>query len=217
MPWSYSALTAFETCPWRYYLTRISKAVSEQQTPATIEGNKLHKAFEYAVGGKTALPPEYTQHVPLVSKLRAAPGQRHTELKIALTSGLKPTGYWDDNVWVRCVIDLAIVRQKTGTLLDYKTGKRKLDSDQLKLFAVAGFANWPYLQKITTGYLWLKENKLDPEVFTPDDVPAIARTFAERVFMMEQAQKNDEWPKHKSGLCREWCPVGRGNCEHCGA
>ena len=51
VPWSYSSLQAFETCPRRFYLTRIAKLASEAQTQATLWGNEVHKALELAVAG----------------------------------------------------------------------------------------------------------------------------------------------------------------------
>ena len=45
-PWSYSALTSYETCPKRYQLTRVTKQVTEPQTEATRWGNEVHKALE---------------------------------------------------------------------------------------------------------------------------------------------------------------------------
>ena len=51
--WSYSALTAFETCPRRFELTRVTRQVKEPQTEATIWGNEVHKALElFAKDGK---------------------------------------------------------------------------------------------------------------------------------------------------------------------
>ena len=39
--WSYSALGAFETCPHRYMVTRVTKAITEPQTEATLWGNRV--------------------------------------------------------------------------------------------------------------------------------------------------------------------------------
>ena len=44
--WSYSSLRAFETCPWRYYLTRVSKEVIEPETEVLKWGNEVHKVFD---------------------------------------------------------------------------------------------------------------------------------------------------------------------------
>lgn len=215
LPWSYSSLTAFETCPRRFYLTRIAKLVKEPQTEATIWGNEVHKALEHAVQGKP-LEPRFVSYGPLVEKLRAAPGQKHTERKFGLTSGYQPTEFFAKNVWFRGVIDLTIVTDTTATVLDHKTGRVKTDGDQLKLFAAAAFAQYPHVNTVTTGYIWLAHDKLTRRDFTRDEVPVIWQEFIPRIRRMELAQEKDNWPPNPSGLCKAWCPVGKKLCDFCG-
>lgn len=214
--WSYSSLTAFETCPRRYYLTRVLKVVKEEQTAATLEGNELHKALELDVAGRQALPSKYRHLQPLTNKLRAAPGQILTEYKFALTRELRPTEFFAKNVWVRGVFDYANVRTNFAVVLDYKTGKRKFDLDQLKLFAGATFQLFPRVERVQTGYIWLRDKKIDPQSFARDEAPVIWQEFAARVRRLETSEETNHWPARPSGLCREWCPVGRKHCEHCG-
>ena len=57
-PWSYSALSAFETCPRRYQLTRVTKEVVERQHEASIWGNKVHKHLEHYANKTAQLPEE---------------------------------------------------------------------------------------------------------------------------------------------------------------
>jgi hypothetical protein len=209
-------LTAYETCPRRFYLTRISKQVSEPQTEATMHGNQVHKALEQAVAGTKALDPKYAQYQGIVDKMRAASGRKLLEYKFALNSALRETDYWAPDVWVRGVLDVGIVREDHAIITDYKTGKRKVDADQTKLFALAGFSLWPHVNRIDTAYLWLQSKQLDREKFTREEVPSIHQEFAIRVHRMENSQAHDDWPPRPSGLCREWCPVGRSLCEHCG-
>ena len=212
LPWSYSSLSAFESCQRRFYLTRIAKVVTEKQTQATIWVNLVHKALEDAVAGTKALAPNFTQYQPLVDKLRAVPGKRYTEGKFGLTNSFKPTSFFGKDVWFRGVIDLAIVTPKVAVVLDHKTGKVKSDGDQLKLFAAATFAQHPYVEKVKTGYIWLAHDKLTSETFTKDDVPMIWQEFLPRVQRMEKALEADKWMPNPTGLCG-WCPVGKANCE----
>ena len=216
VPWSYSSLTAFETCPKRYQLTRLLKKVVEPQTEATTHGNEVHKALELATLGEKPLADKYKQYQPLVERLRAKPGKRLVEYKFGLTRGFKPTEFFAKDVWVRGVIDYALVQPTTAFVLDHKTGKPKTDHDQLKLFAGVAFSAFPYVEKVRTGYLWLAYNKMDTQDFTKDDVPAIWEDFGTRVQRMEHAFKTDNFPPRPSGLCRQWCPVGRKLCEFCG-
>ena len=217
LPWSYSSLSAYETCPKRFYLTRISKQVSEPQTVATMHGNEVHKALEMYVGGKLALPEKYEEYKAVADKLRATKGNKLLEYKFGLTQDLKPTTFFAKDVWCRGVLDVCIVKDETAIVLDYKTGSRKLDGDQLRLFAGAAMSLWPHVDSVKTGYIWLKSAQIDTEVFSPAQKTEIFQDFAARVHRMELSQKNDSWPAKPSGLCRSWCPVGRDLCDHCGA
>lgn len=216
LPWSYSSLQAFETCSRRFYLTRIAKVVKEPQTEATLWGNEVHKALELAVGDGTPLGPRFTQYQPIVDKLRATDGKKFTEQKFGLTNSFKPTTFFGKDVWFRGVLDLTIVKPRTAVVLDHKTGKVKTDGDQLKLFAAATFAQHPYLETVKTGYVWLAYDKVTTKEFKKDDVPGIWQEFIPRVKRMEKALDDDKWLPNPSGLCRDWCPVGKKNCEFCG-
>jgi CRISPR/Cas system-associated exonuclease Cas4 (RecB family) len=216
VPYSYSSIQQYETCPRRFFLTRICKAVTEPQNEATVHGRDVHSALEKAVDGKQALPEKYEKYQPIVDKLRAAKGERVLEYRFALTNTLEPCDYWAPNVWVRGVLDVGIVRNRDAIVLDYKTGKRKLDLDQLRLFALAGLSLWPHVDTVKTAYIWLPTGSMDQETFTRDDKVEIHRDFAARVHRMESSEKNDDWPPRPSGLCKNYCPVGRSLCEHCG-
>lgn len=216
LPWSYSSLTAYETCPRRFYLTRISKQVSEPQTEATLHGNEVHKALEKYVGGLAGLPQKYEGYKPMADKLRMTPGKKLLEYRFGITKGLQPTEFFARDVWCRGVLDVCIVKDSEAIVLDYKTGKRKPDMDQLRLFAGAALSLWKHVGIVKTGYLWLQSNTLDTEVFQRDDVVPIFQDFAARVHRMESSEKRDDWPARPSGLCKAWCPVGRELCDHCG-
>lgn len=216
-PWSYSSLTSYETCPRRFYLTRISKQVSEKQTEATIHGNEVHSALEKYVGGKAPLASKYESYRPVADKLRNSSGKKMLEYKFGLTKALTPTTFFASDVWCRGVLDVGIVKEDQAIVLDYKTGKRKVDADQLKLFAGAALVLWPFAKKVKTGYIWLQSGEMDTEEFTPEDKPVIFQDFAARVHRMETSERKDDWPANPSGLCRQWCPVGKINCEHCGS
>lgn len=216
LPWSYSSLSSYATCPKRFFLTRISKQVSEKQTEATIHGNQVHKALELYVGGQQPLPEKYEEYRPVADKLKAAPGKKLLEYKFGITKGLKETTFFGKDVWCRGVLDVCIVKPDQVTILDYKTGKRKLDADQLRLFAGAAMCLWPFAEVVKTGYIWLQTGQMDTETFTPADKPEIFQDFAARVHRLETSERNDDWPARPSGLCKMWCPVGRALCEHCG-
>lgn len=216
IPWSYSSLNAFETCPRRFYLTRVTKEVKEAQSEAMTEGNRVHKALELAVKGSAPLPATMTKHQPMVDRLRSAKGSKFPEVKFGVTADYKATNFFGKDVWMRGVIDLAIVTAGSAAIIDYKTGKVKNDGDQLKLFALAGFAQWPHVEVIHTNYIWLNARETTRQRFVREDVIAIKQEFEPRIERMERADEMDNWPPRPSGLCRNWCPVGKRLCPHCG-
>lgn len=226
--WSYSSLTSFETCPRRHHETRVLKRVKEPEGAALVLGNAAHKSLELraktgcpipktiqitAAGGESAAMPT-TGWEEMMEKILATPGEVITERQIALDSRLCETGWFDKNVWVRGVIDLGKLNGSKALLLDHKTGKRKPDSDQLMLFAALAMHVWPKLEKVVTGFLWLKEGKIDKETFTRADISRIWDRFAPRVKRLEIAHETDTWDARPSGLCKRYCPVSA--CEFCG-
>lgn len=120
VPWSYSSLTAFETCPKRYKLTKLTKQIVEPQTEATLHGNAVHKALELHLNGDQHLPEKYAQYLPLVERVRQQPGKRLVEYKFGLTEDYRSTTFFGKDVWFRGVIDVGVVGDKTATLLDWK-------------------------------------------------------------------------------------------------
>lgn len=217
LPWSYSSLQAYETCPRRYKITKIQKLVKEQMSAQTVWGNDVHKALELAVKGTNGLTARFQQYQPLVDKLRLVTGTVEAERNFALTQNFTPTDYWAPDAWVRGKADYTLSRTKVGYLFDYKTGKVKEDSDQLNLFAAVLLAEKPYLERVHTGYIWLAHDKIDTAVVERESAPLIWRGFVGRVARMTRSAETGDFPPRPSGLCREWCPVGKKLCEFCGS
>lgn len=214
-PWSYSSLTAFETCPKQYHVMRVLKAVPFQETEATRHGTEVHKALELRLKDNTPLPDKYAEYEPIAAKLDK-PGV-FTEQQIALTRNLQPCDWWDKKAWCRGIIDVGIKAKSTVLLADYKTGKMKPDSSQLELFAAMKMAEDPTVETAKTMFIWLKEGKTTVATFTRADTPAIWEGFMHRVQRLENAYEQDKWTPKPSGLCAKWCPVGKKHCSFCGS
>lgn len=213
-PWSFSSLTSFETCPRRYYLTRVSREVVEGDTEATLWGKVVHTALEDRING-TPLKADFEHYEKFVTPLERI-GKPIAETQIALTKGFNRTKWDASDAWVRGIIDVHVVNGETGIALDWKTGKPKSDSSQLKLFAAMMFHVYPELKQVRTGYVWLAHDKLTPEEFARPQLGEIWADFLPRVERLELAFEKDRWPAKPSGLCRKYCPVGRKLCAHCG-
>lgn len=211
-PWSYSGLTSFETCARRHWHIKVAKDVVEDKHQATLWGTEVHSILEARAGEKTALPPELASYEPLVSMLESVPGELVVEKQLAVTSDFRPT-YWEsDDAWCRGIIDIGVVSGTTAVLLDWKTGKRKPDSDQLKLFAAMTFAHYPTVQECRTAFVWLKEGKVDKDVFRREDAPSIWAEFMPRVARFERAYSSSKFAPKPSGLCSPNPRTGYKGC-----
>lgn len=216
--WSYSALTAWETCPRRFKLTRITKEAHEVQTKETLWGNRVHKAFENKLKSRTPFTAETREfeHVAETIIKGSAGAKLTAETKLAITANFQPTTYFAPDVWLRVVTDFQVERKDRLVVGDFKTGRKKPDSTQLALSAATLFAIKPYVHHITSCFLWLKDGTNTTERYTRDDAADIWQEFLPRVKRMEQAIKEDKMPPRPSGLCARYCPVGKKLCEFCG-
>jgi len=210
--WSYTALTGYETCPKQHYHLKVAKDISEPPSPAMLEGQAAHKALEERVRDSKPLPIKYSQYEPICKKFDGLDAQVLVEQKLALTQELEPTTFFGRDVWLRGVLDLGVMKGVKAKVYDWKTGKRKPDNEQMKLFAAMTFATWPKLVKVDTFFVWLKERKTDKQTFHKEDENIIWREFEPRVEGMYEAYEKGYFPARPSGLCRGWCPVK--TCDH---
>ena len=206
IPWSYSTYEAYHTCPRAFYEIKIAKNYVEDKNKSyLLWGNAVHNALEKRVGEGLSLPENMQQWEPLAVSLVAAPGDKYCELQTAVTAALQPTGFWDADAWSRGKEDIVIVNGSRGLSIDYKTGKRKTDTQQLKASAGRVFAMFPAVEVLTTAYAWLGDSavKWDKAQYTRADIPKIWDEFRPRVAEMEWSVEHNAWPAKPSGLCKK--------------
>lgn len=224
--WSWSALGSFETCPLKHYHNKVKKDFIEEDTIHTRWGNAVHKAFDLYVSKGTPLPDTMQSYKPILDKIKEkaihSRGKLSTEQKITLTEKFRNTEWFSKEAWCRSILDVILETNNGNAALvfDYKTGKRKDESQQLKLFAAVMFTAKPWLESVTTCFVWLQEpegsdKRFTIEKFTKDQLPELWNEFLPRVERMKEAYEKDVWPARPSGLCRKWCNVTV--CEHCGS
>src|SRR5690606_12787129 len=104
--WSYSALSAFETCPRQFYEMRIKKAWPDPPGEAQQFGTLVHQYLEDRFNKGQALP-VFLRHLnPLVAKLEESKGVVQAEYRYALNAKLQPVEFFAKDAWVRAVGDV---------------------------------------------------------------------------------------------------------------
>lgn len=202
--WTYSQLDKFETCPRQFYHARVKKDFPEPPTEATIWGERVHKALELRVKEGTPLPEGMTQWEGIANKFAGLAGEKYCELQMAVDRNFQPADW--NNAWSRGIADLIIINKDKAAIFDHKTGRRK-PTEQLMLYAGYTFAMFPDVDYVTTGFVWLKDKKIDKQEFTREQVSEIWLEFLPRVRKLEMAYEKDNWPCRPSGLCHGWCPA----------
>ena len=211
---SYSALKMYENCPLRYYHQRIIKSVKEQSGTATIYGERIHSALEHRLRDGTKLPDEAKHLEAAVRPLEKTSGRWEmlVEQEMTLNIKHKPTGWWDDDAWLRAKIDVLMLRDRRARVLDWKTGKRRPDFKQLELFALMVFEHYPDIDLVDAAFVWIKDMSSDSDRYERKSLPQMWENTINRIRRVEQSLENEVWPARPSGLCA-YCPA-RHLCDY---
>jgi hypothetical protein len=212
--WSFSVLGAYETCPKQYHEVKVLKNYREIQGEQLKWGNAVHKAAENYLVANEPLPNNCAAYQSMLDKIKQAPGETLGEQRYCLTQDFKPTDWFSPNAWVRGIVDVMKKKDDVVWAGDFKTGKFKPDSDQLKLFAGLIFHTHKEVDTIRTAFIWLQDGKLTTETYRRADIPDIWNAFLPRVKRLQHAHETDTWEPRPSGLCRKYCPVT--SCPHHG-
>lgn len=207
MPWSYSALSAWELCPRKYFHESIAKTYKQKPNEAADYGTTVHKAFELRLKNGKPLPLDLRHHEPVMKKLEDANGEGMTEQKVAINQNFQGTGFFDSDVWMRAIVDYTKLSGGNMIVLDYKTGKMQDGFEQVKLQAAAMFCILPEAESAKVGYYWTKEKKLTLDTLTRKDLPELWNSVLPRVNRMQEAVVKEEFPARQNFLCKRHCPV----------
>lgn len=215
--WSYSALKTYQTCPKKYYHLKVIKDVKDEQGEQAIYGTEAHKAAELYIANGEDLPGRFEFMRKQLDTLKNLEGDKYCEIKCGLTRDLEPCDFFAKDVWLRAVIDLLVVNERTGTarVIDYKFGKSKnADMSQLQLMALVVFKMFPNIKRVKAGLLFCAEDKMIPTQFKADQVGEMWMQWLPEVARLEANYNHDVWNANPSGLCKAWCPVV--SCVHNG-
>lgn len=205
---TYTMLNTYESiCPYQAAQRYVYKKIPFVETEAMARGNEVHAAMQKRVARGTPLPAD----MPWESIAKALDGHgARCEQQIGVTIDGKATGYFDDDVYLRCKLDLNIIRSTTAYLLDYKTGKVREDPFELEVQAAALHAKYPQLTAIYGQFAWLKENRLG-RMHTLTNT----RSTWQRIRQMGDSIVSDvkvgHFEQREGPLCG-WCPCL--DCEH---
>lgn len=203
--WSYSTLSMFENCPRKFWAVKIAKVDDTNQWNA--KGDTEHSAIEGYIKQGLHLPPHMGALSPLLDKVRALPGERYVEYKMALKQDLSVTHGRDwDNVWVRVNADFINVNGAKAIYLDWKSGKPRDSEDQITLTALSIFRHFPAVQQVNGGLVHYAHGKLaSPTIVQRSDESRLWNGYITRARAIDEAVRDNNFPATPNPLCG-WCP-----------
>lgn len=222
--WSYSKLKNAEACPKRHYEIDVAKNFVEKKEPGgpLDWGDKVHSAMADAlannspkdpdvktliVGTPGQLPPMMADYQKWIERVKRGPGHLLIEQKYAITRNFAATHYFANNVWYRGIGDAVRVAGDVGLIIDWKTGRIKEDSVQLKLMAQCLFSFYPLLKVVRSEFIWLQEDDHTAEIVTRESLAMDWVGILDRVAALEDMHKAQAFPPKPGALCKKWCAV----------
>ena len=213
--WSYTRLRDYENCPRQYRWKHVARN-KEPESEEQLWGERVHEALDQRASGRP-LPAgmesleKLGRTIDRAKQLGVEVVHEKEKGQIAFTRELHLTEWFAKNVYGRVIIDLALIGPTHAVIVDYKTGKKRDDDLQLKIFAGVGFIKYPDVQTIETRYVWTNGSPSTIKSYSRADAPWIWNDILPRVDRMETGIARGQWQPRPSGLCG-WCPVME--CEH---
>jgi PD-(D/E)XK nuclease superfamily len=217
-PWSYSRLTAYESCPRRFHETTLLKGKWPEERSAQLDwGDAVHKALASALRDGTPLPTVFQIFQPLVDRVNDTPGELLVEddCRWAITKDFQPTPWFSNKVWLRVIADAVKLNEDVALVVDWKTGKStNADPVQLILTSLVMLVLFPKLQAVRSDFVWLNEDEHTTQVVYRNEAADHWATLLPRVKSLQQAIVDNHFPPKPGRYCAKWCPVK--SCEFWG-
>lgn len=227
--WSWSRLSMFEQCPKRFWGNNVGKVFPKPNFEAAHfkKGKAVHKVLEDYLRDGTTIPfpvPEINGPekfyvkleflMPLLDKMRKA-NTVLPELQVTFDIRMHEVSWFDKKAWCRVVLDALIIVGEFALVIDWKTGKVKQHSDQLKLFAGAVLSKYKKVNRVLTAYVWCEHENTSPTYaeYSRKDMEAIWQDFGDRQELIQMCNESGNWPAKPNHLCG-WCEAREDQCEH---
>lgn len=206
-PVSHTFHANYVNCPRKAFHVNIAKDLPKEDSEALRWGNQVHKAMEERINKGTPLPSEMGKYESFV---QFGNYNVKAEVKLGLRENGQPCGFFDSDVWMRGVLDVLIAEKpmlNSAFLMDWKTGKKREDSEELELHAVLLRGARPALERITGSYVWLQEISIGQAHDLSATETKLAQVRATRKDIEHAfALGSDAFPPRQNPLCG-WCPV----------
>lgn len=203
MIYSYSSLNCYRNCPQQFFRKYKAKDTLPYQGKEAAAGTEVHEAIETALKQRQPLPKHMEVYETSISSVRDKINNARIEQTIYLTekfafSLTRPAKGFIAKLDVLLISDDG----KRAVVMDWKTGKPREDSLQHDCYAVAVFAAFPDVEKLTGFNVYLATGKIGKQ--TEYERCNVAAVQAEIARLIAQIEADDRWAPKPTPLCN-WC------------
>jgi CRISPR/Cas system-associated exonuclease Cas4 (RecB family) len=210
MTYSYSSIKTYEQCPQKFKFGRIDK-LPEPSGEAAERGKALHSAIEANIKGETNVLPIEIEHIRSsineLKTMNAVP-----EKQFAIDIDWKPVTFFSKKARFRGVIDIYAKNNDKAIVLDWKSGKVRDYSDQVRTYAAVSFAIDEELQAIKPIIAFIDQKKEVEYPSIPREVYPSLRAEIER--RMSKIDNDTVYAPNPGILCK-WCHYRKDNGGPC--
>lgn len=215
--WSFSALSEFESCPYRSFLAKVKK-LPQPSSPALDRGNAVHKQAEDFIQGINA---EVTKDLQKVKdeleflREEYTNGRVEVEGEWAFDENWAITEWSGKNTWNRMKLDVFLEESPSSCrIIDWKTGKKFGNefkhSQQGQLYAIGVFLRKPELEFAKVEFSYTDHGQKLEKSYTRQQAMMFLPQWTERAKKMTTCE--DFLAKPSKPNCK-WCPFRDNGCE----
>ncbi len=179
-------------------------------------GKAVHKSLELSITG-ASLPPELQHMTPIIQGIRScinAGWWVNAEYKVTFTEHYRTCSWFDREAYLRCILDLILLKGSHARVIDWKTGRVNPSYDQLKLFATATMTLWPKIETVGTDFIWTDHKEVTHRTYHRDELAELTEEFEERSMMIQIAWDEKNWIAKPSDFNCKWCPCTKAQCKY---
>jgi hypothetical protein len=207
MAHSYSSWSTYNKCAAKYKFSYIDRLPRSPPSPQMQRGTDIHENVEHFLLGKE----ERIAHKDIhkingmyMSGVKGL-GGLSPEYKFGLTKKFEFTGF-DDNPYLRGVIDLKAHTEEELKLFEWKTGKMYDEhADQIHLYGMVGLIEHPEFKSVEVAIRYLDFGTDKREVYSKDQLKMMKLRWKDR---LKQIDTDKTFAPNPSYMCR-WCDFSR--------
>ena len=209
MSFSFSSLSAYNTCPFAYKLSYIDK-VKPVRSTALVKGSNVHSILEKFPDFIASKEFKFNENLIVSNFLNSEIGnyfkdillnkKTAREFKFGLTKNFENDTFKDS--FFHGIIDLIFFENDELNLCDYKTGKFKENQDFSQLLTYSIF--FKKYNKIKINYIYVEHNKINSKIVTKEDIEN-AQNF---IIKTTDIISEDKVFKRNCGKHCAWCQFG---------